>query len=188
MLLNKTKGDAVAEESTVSLEVGNIIGVQFVIAELRETEPKLINQLRKDLVGEATPLLPNLRSGIPNTAPLPGMEHRGNTGWAPERIKVTAKANFRKRAGKQTLISFRASTNALRLADMSGRRARGKTPSGQAMIAALSRREGTRPSRYVYPSVEKELPSLQKSMIKIIEEYAAKVSRKIAVEPRGSNE
>lgn len=166
----------------IELKIGNIVGVQFVIKELQETEPKLLAQFRKDLVAEAAPLLPKIRSAIPMNAPLSGMEHRGSTGYDPARIKVTAKANFRKRAGKQSLISFRATSNALRLADMAGRKASGKTSSGRAMIAGLNAGGGGRPSRIVYPSVEKELPSLQRSMIDIISDYAAKVSKRIFVE------
>lgn len=169
----------------VNLIVGDIIGIQFVIEELKNTEPQLLAQFRKDLVAEAEPLLPKIRSAIPNNAPLSGMEHRGETGYDPARIKITSKANFRKRAGRQSLMSFRVSSNAMRLADMAGRKASGKTASGRAMIAALNKEKGKKPSRFVYPSVEKELPALQKIMLNIIDDYAAKVSKKILIEARG---
>ena len=166
----------------IELKIVNIVGVQFVIKELKDTEPKLLAQFRKELVAEAAPLLPKIRSAIPMSAPLRGMEHRGSTGYDPARIKVTAKANFRKRAGKQSLISFRATSNALRIADMAGRKASGKTSSGRALIAGLNSGGKGKPSRIVYPSVEKEMPALQKSMIDIISDYAAKVNRTILVE------
>jgi hypothetical protein len=65
---------------------------------------------------------------------------------------------------------------------MAGRKANGNTEQGQAMIANLRARFGAA-SRFVYPAIEKEIPRVRQSLVKIIEQYAEMKSRKILVNP-----
>jgi hypothetical protein len=170
----------------LSLTVGQIQGLNTVVRELEDLEPGLVKQLRNDLVTEIKPLYTVIKRRIESSKPfLSGFEHNGETGLNRAQIKVTGKASTRKRAGKNTLLSVRASTNVVRLADMSGRKnPRGRTAAGQAMIANLNASHRG-PSRFVWPSVENEIPKIQQSTLKIVEDYANKVNRRILLKADG---
>jgi hypothetical protein len=69
---------------------------------------------------------------------------------------------------------------------MSGRKnGRGRTESGQAMIANLTQRFGNA-SRFIYPSIEKEIPRVQKAMLDIIEKYTDMINRKLILKTEDS--
>jgi hypothetical protein len=166
----------------LSITVGQIEGLDTVIRELNDLEPGLVKQLRKDLVTEVKPLIAIVKRKVESSKPfLSGFEHSGRTGLRGNPIKVTARTSTRKRAGKTSLVSIRTSSEAATIADMAGRKTgRGKTPQGQALIANLTARSG-KPSRYIYPSIENEIPRIQQSTLKIVEEYAKKVNRRLLV-------
>jgi hypothetical protein len=68
---------------------------------------------------------------------------------------------------------------------MAGRGSKGRTESGQAMIANLTSKHG-KASRFIYPSIEKEIPRVQASITKIVEKYADMVNRKLLIKNKGS--
>ena len=162
--------------------VPEIYGLDIVIKELNQTEPELVKQMRKDLVTEIKPLYQMIKSNIPTTAPLSGFNHYGRTGWKKNPVKVTGKAVTRSRGQRTNLVSIRTTSAAVEIADMAGRRKNGNTPQGTAMIAALRSRFGAA-SRFVYPAVEKEIPKVRQSLIKIIEKYAEMKNRKLLINP-----
>jgi septum formation topological specificity factor MinE len=162
--------------------IPEVIGVQELIRELKDTEPELVKQMRKDLITEIKPLYGMIKSNIPTTAPLSGFSHYGRTGWKKNPVKVTGKAVTSSRGGKTNLVSIRTTSAAVEIADMAGRKANGNTEQGQAMIANLRARFGGA-SRFVYPAIEKEIPKVRQSLVKIIERYAEVKSRKILVNP-----
>ena len=171
----------------LSMTIGEIQGLDTVLRELNDLEPGLVKQLRKDLVTEISPLYPVIKRQIDTPKNfLSGFDHSGKTGTRGLTIKVTGKAGLRKRAGKNTLVSIKASSNVARLIDMSGRKnPRGVTAAGQAMIANLNARHRG-PSRFVWPSVESHIPRVQQSVLKIIEAYSAKVNRRLSIKSQDS--
>jgi hypothetical protein len=160
-----------------TLEVGNIQGLDIVIRELNNFEPGAVKTMRKEIITEIRPLYASIKSSIPRVAPLSGFDNQGRTGWPKRNVKVTGKTNFRSRAGKHSLVSIRTASAAVQIVDISGRKGKGRTESGQAMIANLSSRFG-KASRFVYPAVEKEIPRVQNIIKKILDRYANMVNRK----------
>jgi hypothetical protein len=169
------------------MTIGQIQGLDTVVRELNDLEPGLVGALRKDLVTEVKPLLTIIKRRVESSKPfLSGFQHSGRTGLAGNPIRVTARTSVRKKAGKTTLLSIRTTSAAAEIADMAGRKTgRGKTPQGQALIANLTSRYG-KPSRFVYPSVENEIPRIQQSALKIIEDYSKKVNRRLMTSSEAS--
>jgi hypothetical protein len=52
---------------------------------------------------------------------------------------------------------------AFQIADMAGRKARGKTASGRAMISKLNSQK--KASRYVYPAAQREIPYVTDQLV-----------------------
>jgi hypothetical protein len=146
-----------------------VVGIAEVAKTLRQMDNDLLKQARKDLRTGAKPVAEAVKNNIPTEAPLRGMIHNGRTAWQPSGVKVTVKTNFTKKAERkgQSLVSIVAGAQgknsqgaaAFQIADMAGRKRRGKTRSGSAMIRALN--SSGRASRYVYPAALREVPYVQ---------------------------
>lgn len=146
-----------------------VIGMAEVSKTLRGIDKDLINRARKDLRTGAKPVADAVKAAIPNEAPLRGMIHNGRTAWRPSGIKVSVRTNFSKKAERKgsqlvSIVAGAKNKNALgatafQIADIAGRKARGKTRSGQAMIRKLNAIH--KASRFVYPAAERELPYVQ---------------------------
>jgi hypothetical protein len=151
-----------------------VTGVVYTVNQLKELDKKIINQARKDLRTGAQPVARAVKANIPNESPLQGkgnsrtrgMIHNGRTAWKPSGVKVTIRTNFSKKAERKgfSLVSivagsrgkFAQGSAAFQIADIAGRKARGKTASGRAMINKLNSKG--RASRYVYPAALREIP------------------------------
>ena len=146
-----------------------VVGIAEVAKTLKVIDNDLVKQARKDLRNGAKPVATAVKNNIPNESPLRGMVHNGRTAWQPSGVKVTVKTNFTKKAERKgtSLVSIVAGAQgknsqgsaAFQIADMAGRKRRGKTSAGQAMIRKLNA-EG-RASRYVYPAALREVPYVQ---------------------------
>jgi hypothetical protein len=146
-----------------------VVGIAEVSKTLKTIDKDLVNQARKDLRTGAKPVADAVKQNIPSEAPLRGMIHNGRTAWKPSGVKVTVKTNFTKKAERKgsSLVSIVAGAQgknatggaAFQIADMSGRKRRGNTASGRAMIRALN--DNGRASRYVYPAALRQVPYVQ---------------------------
>jgi hypothetical protein len=146
-----------------------VVGISEVSKTLRAIDKDIVNQARKDLRTGAKPMADAVRANIPSEAPLPGMIHNGRTGWQPSGVKVTVKTNFSKKAERMgtSLVSIVAGAQgknsmgaaSFQIADIAGRKAKGNTASGRAMIRKLN--SSGRASRYVYPAALRQLPYVQ---------------------------
>jgi hypothetical protein len=146
-----------------------VVGIAEVSKTLKAMDKDLVNQARKDLRTGAKPVADAVKQNIPTEAPLRGMIHNGRTAWKPSGVKVTVKTNFTKKAERKgtSLVSIVAGAQgknaiggaAFQIADMSGRKRRGNTASGRAMIRALNNND--RASRYVYPAALRQVPYVE---------------------------
>ena len=146
-----------------------VVGIAEVAKTLKGIDNDLVKQARRDLRNGAKPVATAVKNNIPTESPLRGMVHNGRTAWQPSGVKVTVKTNFTKKAERKgtSLVSIVAGAQgknsqgsaAFQIADMAGRKRRGKTRAGQAMIRKLNA-EG-RASRYVYPAALREVPYVQ---------------------------
>ena len=146
-----------------------VVGISEVSKTLRAIDKDIVNKARKDLRTGAKPIADAVRANIPTEAPLSGMVHNGRTAWKPSGVKVNVKTNFTKRAEKRGTYlvavvagapkDYARGAAAFQIADMAGRKRRGNTGSGRAMIRALNAK--SRASRYVYPAALRQLPYVE---------------------------
>lgn len=148
------------------MATSRVTGVAETVRLLNKVDKEIVKQARKDLRTGAQPVANAIMSNIPTEAPLRGMIHNGRTAWKPSGISAKVKTSFSKKTQRNetSLVSIvvgakgKNSTGAasFQIADMSGRKARGKTRSGKAMINKLN--SIAKASRYVYPAAEREMP------------------------------
>jgi hypothetical protein len=148
------------------MAVSRVTGVADTVRILNKLDKQIVKDARKDLRSGAQPVADAIKSNIPNQAPLRGMIHNGRTSWKPAGVTAKVKTNFSKKAQRNetSLVSIVVGSKgnsatgaaAFQISDMAGRKARGKTRSGKAMINKLN--SIARASRYVYPAAERELP------------------------------
>lgn len=147
-----------------------ITGIAETVKVLNSIDKEIVKTARKDLKTAAEPVVLSIKSSIPTDAPLRGMMHNGRTGWNKSGVRVRLKTNFSKKAerrGSQLVSIVVGGTGqgaaAFQIADISGRKSRGSTASGRAMIRKLNTIHGA--SRYVYPAAEREIPLVRDQMI-----------------------
>jgi len=148
------------------MATSRVTGVADTVRVLNKLNKQLVTDARRDLRSGAQPVADAIKSNIPNEAPLRGMIHNGRTAWKPAGVTAKVKTNFSKKAQRNetSLVSIVVGAKgknatgaaAFQIADMAGRKARGKTRSGRAMINKLN--SINRASRYVYPAAEREIP------------------------------
>jgi len=146
-----------------------VVGIAEVAKTLKGIDNDLVKQARKDLRTGAKPVATAVKNNIPTESPLRGMVHNGRTAWQPAGVKVTVKTNFTKKAERKgtSLVSIVAGAQgknsqgaaAFQIADIAGRKRRGNTRAGQAMIRKLNL--SGRASRYVYPAALREIPFVE---------------------------
>jgi hypothetical protein len=148
------------------MATSRVTGVADTVRILNKLDKEIVKNARKDLRTGAQPVADAVKANIPNEAPLRGMIHNGRTAWKPSGVTAKVKTNFSKKAQRNetSLVSIVVGAKgknatgaaAFQIADMAGRKARGKTRSGRAMINKLN--GINKASRYVYPAAERQLP------------------------------
>ena len=146
-----------------------IIGIAETVKALNAIDKDIVKETRRDLKSGAKPVALAIKANIPTDAPLSGMVHSGRTAWKPSGVKATVKTNFSKKGERLgfSLVSVVVGGKGqgaagFQIADMSGRKKRGKTASGRAMIVALNAKG--RASRYVYPAGLRAMPYVKDSV------------------------
>lgn len=184
----------------MSDDVVKFVGVKEMVAVLRQVEPELLKQLRKDIRSIAAPAVSSIRSNVPSIAPLSGMSNGGRLAWSGAKVSVSITPNQRSVAWGSTTSNLAAiltkgvSGQGLVIADMAGRgggkqrknntrvypykggqRSHRVNGQGQAMIRNLA----GKPSRYVYPAIERQLPAVRVAVADSIESMAKTINAKI---------
>lgn len=187
----------------VADEVVKFYGVKEAIGLMREFEPTIYKQLRKDIRGIVAPAVSTIKSTAPAIAPLSGMMHNGRTAWTTPKVSVNITPGQRSRAFGSTtanLVAITATGQGKKvgfdIADMAGRANQpNKYPKtrkfvdprtgevvqrkingqGRSLINNLS---GT-PSRYVYKAIEGQLPFIRSKVADTIEAAADSINRKL---------
>jgi hypothetical protein len=146
-----------------------VIGIAETVRTLNAIDKDIVKEARKDLRTGAKPVAIAIKANIPREAPLSGMIHNGRTAWQPSGVKATVKTNFSKKGERLgfSLVSIVVGGKgkgaaAFQIADISGRKKRGKTRSGRAMINALNAKG--KASRYVYPAGLRAMPYVKDSV------------------------
>ncbi len=139
-------------------------------------DTKLKRELQKEAKRPAKVLQAAIVAAIPDSAPLRGMNHRGRTSWnysknwkgdiiKPKSVSVNFKSTGSKRASITSLVRVQANSAIVSIIDTAGV---ARSPQGGLFIRAL----GGRPSRLVWPAVEKKLPAVEAEVRMVLDKYS----------------
>jgi hypothetical protein len=129
-----------------------VIGVKQTLQILNDVKSPLINELRKDIRRIAEPAVSSIRSRIPRTAPLSGMNHYGRTRFGG--VEVKAVLDLKRRANNYSLTNITVTSQrdaaGFEIADMAGRKTMKQGPQlpyeykGRGRIGGSGRQNPTR--------------------------------------------
>jgi hypothetical protein len=108
-----------------------------VYQDLQRAEPEMTKQMVRDFKEEVKPFAQKVARGVPHSAPLSGMDHKGRTRWA----KVNGTSTFKPSGGRGRVafgLKFSSQGAGYALAELAGTRSNGRTPQGQAFIRNLA--------------------------------------------------
>jgi len=159
-------------------------GLANVIVRLNKIDPGLRKEIQRQMKQEANPIVTTARSLYPAASPLKnwGTWPRGSGPYtrsaATRGIKVVYKGSGK--GNTIPLLTFTQTSAVGVIADMAGRaNGTGKGSEGSrrglTMIGALNRHTQRTASRFMYPAVEKNLPSvvagLQRAVDDVLERF-----------------
>jgi hypothetical protein len=187
--------------------MAKVYGVDRTIRELKQVEPQAVNNLRKDLRSAAEPIALSIKAGLPVSAPISGMRHRGRTAYNSSAIKATPRTNFSKRAAARgySLVSIwvggkkgTVGAAGLQIADMSGRRGKVRssgrtrtyTRNGMEMTHAirgqargLYKELPGRASRFVWKQAEGKTQQIEREILVSLEKTTRQANKNLVVKP-----
>jgi hypothetical protein len=164
--------------------------IKNVLKELRELDPNLVKELRVEMRSALKPTVTKLAGGIPPVSPLSGFASPSAKGtryfWT--KVRGTTKTPLGKRGKKPgtspvVSMSFKSTGKpaGFEIMELAGSRSSGLTPQGRNMISALNRiapiQKGL--GRFLIPNAKNEIDNVVKVARKIVDNYAAKVNRRI---------
>ena len=166
----------------IRIEAPIIVGVQEVLAELKQMEPELYKQARKDMISTIRPMTEAIKGHIRGEVvdKLPSGFSRGRLGPSLRSIRVNARVSARKRKGLSSLASIRTTSAAIEIADMAGRKnPTGNQASGAALIEFLNMRFGKRASRFIWPTAEEYIGEVTEGLKRSVLKYAAMTNKRL---------
>ena len=173
----------------IKVDVPIIIGVQELLAELKQTELELYKQARKDMISTIRPMTEAIKGHIRGevVGNLPSGFSRGRLGPSLKSIRVNARVSARKRKGLSSLASVRTTSAAIEIADMAGRKnPSGNQPSGAALIEFLNFRFGKSASRFIWPVAEQYVDEVTTGLKRSIAKYSAMTNVRLSESERYS--
>lgn len=168
-------------ETTPTLDAAE---VRKVIRILKDIDPLIVKDLRKELRGQLLPTARQIASIVPVEPPLSKMRNNGATGWSP----VVGKTSFtpgKSRRAATSLVSIRieprSGQRGFYIAEIAGSRSSGKTASGIAMIQNLNERQpmSGRGGRYAYAEFRALRPEVVSIAERILNDTFAKVDQEL---------
>lgn len=156
-----------------------VYGIKETLAALKEIDPALRRSALKQMRQAGQPLAAAVSQALPGEPPISGMA-RGSIAYQPGRArKASIRTGGRASPGSDEtpLVKLFVPDGAAMAADMAGKTSSG-SGSGVSMIAALSARYGSA-SRFVYPAVEANMPTVVDAVKRAAEDASAQISRKL---------
>ena len=155
-------------EAAVKLEGGS-----ETIRALRDLDPKLRRETRKNIRNAAKPLQSAAKALVPAETPMSGWTsgRYAFTGAAKAGVKTSISTRGRKSRTTWPLVTLKQTNAGGAVFDMAGRRSNGKTAQGRQFIANLRNRHG-RASRSMWRAAEAELPNIRKNVEQAVEKAA----------------
>lgn len=177
-----------------------VFDVKGLLKDLETLEPGLKKQLVRDAKEVAKPIVSIIKSSIPATAPLSGMNNNGRIGWGAVKPANSVTVKFRSGRSRYTavtpLLSVWVNSPMTAIADVAGKgnmrkakkvtseyaykdgsRSHRVTSQGRWMIKGLKERNL---NNFIWPNVEDRIEDTQSEVKLIINRYEAKVNRKLS--------
>jgi len=160
-----------------------------LLRELKDIEPGLVNEFKKEFRSDLQPVAKKLAGNIPPTSPLSGFtkRHGGELPYLWRKpnpsIVVAGRAG---RARKQKLVSVQFKQPAFAILELAGTANKGKDKGGMTQ-RGLNMVQGLRTKgydlgdrgRWVIPQWYKEEGNVRAIALRIMDKYGQKVSRKL---------
>lgn len=187
-------------------EVVKFYGVKETIKLMRQVEPQMLKDLRKEIRLISQPAISAIKTNSPKVAPLSGMVHNGRTAYSTPKVSINVTPGQRSRGFGSTtanLVTITATGSGkvygFDISDMAGRANQAGKYSqtrkfidsrtgnivrrringqGQNLINVLNSRFGPA-SRFVYRSIEDKLPAIRTQVARVISHTMDDFTRKI---------
>lgn len=187
-------------------EIIKFYGVKETVKLMRQVEPQMLKDMRKNIRQIAQPALSQIKANSPKVAPLSGMAGLGRTAYTTPKINIRITPSAKSYGFGSTtsnLVAITATGQGRQvgfdIADMAGRANNpgkyaqtrpfvdprtGQTVrrringQGENLIRVLNQRSKTA-SRYVYKGLEDKLPEIRREVSRVIDRTMNDFSRRL---------
>jgi hypothetical protein len=155
-----------------------------MIAKLKEIDPKLVTDLRRELRGRLMPFARQIAGIVPTAPPLSGFNNVGVTAWSAV-VGKTAFTPGKSRRSATNLVSIRIEPRGGKrgffIAELAGSRSSGKTASGINLVAVLNQRKPMtkRGGRYAYAQFRLLRPDVVKVATTVVEKSMSQIEQEL---------
>lgn len=164
--------------------------LRAVLAELKQLDPNLQKELRKELRTGLKPVADGLKQGIPKQAPLSGFSKaQGSPPFVFGTVSAAVKTSFRGGRGRafsnvaSIQLQDRRPNAGFSILELAGsKNPNGVTPQGRALIQNLaSKGFGVRGGlgRFAIPEFKGKQGDVESIAIKILDRFASMVNRRL---------
>jgi hypothetical protein len=158
-------------------------GIREAFKHLREVDPQLVKDLRKDLRNKISPFAKQIADAVPARPPLSGFGNPGPTGWAPVKGTVSITPGRSRKTGNHLVsirITPRGGLRGLYIAELAGSRSGGSVDRGRRMIDVLNQRFPMRGrgGRFAYTKFRLLRPDAMKLAFSIVEKSVGDINRR----------
>lgn len=169
-----------------------VYGLKQALAELSRVDRRLRLQITRDFKQLTNPLVSDIRSNIPQQAPLSGMSRvwvtergyqlfpwNGSAAMTMVKQSVSAKKpkEFQGIVRNLAVFAVKWQGMANTVYDMAGRK-------NKSLLGDKLAQEHGRPSRIMYPAFQRHEGEIQQGMLDIVEKVGNAVNRNLKVTPR----
>jgi hypothetical protein len=158
--------------------------IRDAVKELRNVDPNLVKELRKELRSKISPLARQVADNVPTDPPLSGFGNTGSTGWSDVVPKISFTPGRSRKTGNHLVsirVQPRAAKRGLYIAELGGSRTRGASNRGRAMIRNLNSRYPMkgRGGRFAYTKFRLLRPDAVNLAKDALNRYVTQVNRKL---------
>ncbi len=158
-------------------------GIRQAVKHLREVDPQLVKDLRKDLRTKISPFAKQVADAVPVQPPMSGFGNLSPTGWSAVRPSVSMTPGRSRKTGNH-LVSIRVTPiggrRGLFIGELAGSRSNGSVERGRRMINVLNTRfpmKG-RGGRFAYTKFRLLRPDAMKLAFGIVERTVGDINRR----------
>jgi len=162
-------------------------GLKPALAEIKQYQPEVFKQLRKDMRTDVKPLVTKIQSAIPRIAPLSGMQRQtGRKSWDatnPQAIGIGTPTSMRGKNQADILVLSERSA-AVSITDWAGMRGNSTAPH-KKFAQNLTRKTGKKAQRYGWRVTMQNMDLVIDISRRIIDRVNEKTNRNIRSKTKG---